>query len=632
MQALLLFLILFPAAVAFLLLATPKGRARQTVVSVSAAVIAAASIILAALVLSRGAPVYFAVGGHAADLLIFAAEVALGVIVTVISIRRKQYLAMALMLAGLIMTVVYEVWLANTVHAESNLFADNLSVVMTLIIGVIGSLIAFFALGYMEEYHHHHEDVPDRSNFFFFIVFAFLGAMNGLIFANNLVWLFFFWEVTTFCSFFLIGYGRDALAVRNSFLALKLNLCGGLAFSAALFFLTLNAHAISLSELHDLPGGAVLLPVALLAFAGLTKSAQMPFSSWLLGAMVAPTPVSALLHSSTMVKAGVYLVIRLSPVFAYVDGGKTVGLFVALVGAVTFLLTSCMAISQNDAKRVLAYSTIANLGLIIVCAGIGNHKLAWAAVMLVIFHAIAKSLLFLSVGTAEHLIGSRQIESMDGLAGYLPRVAAGMVVGIAGMFLAPFGMLISKWATLEGLVDANPILTIFVAFGSAVTLMFWVKWLGKILIVKSAPENVETRVPRTQSLTLAVLSVMTAGVCVLFPLISKYVLEPFIFETYRQIYWQDMNNIATLLIMMATVVVLTVPLVFPGKQERHFRPQYLAGANLAEKEKFHGAMGQDIQISLKSLYLQGIFGESRLFPLGVLSTLILIIIMLGVVV
>ncbi|MDR1603299.1 MAG: NADH-quinone oxidoreductase subunit L [Gracilibacteraceae bacterium] len=625
------FLILFPLAAAFLLLAVPRGRIRTIVVSVSAALIALAAIVLTAQVLGREAQ-FFEAGGHVTDVLIFAAEAALGLIITVISFRRRQYLAAALMLASLIMTVVYEVKLAGEARVTYNLFVDNLSVVMALIIGVIGSLIAFFALGYMEAYHRHHPDVPDRSNFFFFIVFAFLGAMNGLVFANNLLWLFFFWEVTTFCSFFLIGYGRDAVATRNAFLALKFNLIGGLAFSAAICLLTLNAHTVALSELPSAAAGAVLLPVALLAFAGLTKSAQMPFSAWLLGAMVAPTPVSALLHSSTMVKAGVYLVIRLSPVFTFVDGGKTVGLFVALVGAVTFLLASCMAVSQGDAKRVLAYSTIANLGLIILCAGLGGPKLTWAAIMLVIFHAIAKSLLFLAVGTVEHAAGSRQIESMDGLVGYLPRVAAAMIVGIAGMFLAPFGMLISKWATLEGLVDANPILTIFVAFGSAVTLMFWVKWLGKILIIKSAPENIETHVPGTQSVTLGVLSLMTALVCVLFPLVSKYFLEPFILATYSSGYWQNAQNIAILLIMMAVVLILSLPLVFPGQKERSFRPQYLGGANLAAKEKFHGAMGQDIQVTLKSMYLQNIFGESRLFPLGVVSSLILIIIMLGVVV
>jgi ech hydrogenase subunit A len=624
------FLILFPIIIGFLLLITPKGGVRNAVVGFATAVIIAASVALAVQFFGRGAQFFAIEAAHEIDLVIFALEVILGLTITVIAARRRQFLALVLMLAGLALTIVFETFFASGVHVEYALFVDELSVIMALIIGVIGSLIGFFALGYMAEYQHHHQDMPDRSPFFFFVVFAFLGAMNGLVFSNSLVWLFFFWEVTTFCSFFLIGYSRDAQAVQNSFLALKLNLIGGLGFSAALFCLASNAHTLELSSLSGTAAGVVLLPVALLAFAGLTKSAQMPFSAWLLGAMVAPTPVSALLHSSTMVKAGVYLVIRLSPVFVFVEGGEKVGLLVALVGAVTFLLTSCMAIAQNDAKRVLAYSTIANLGLIIVCAGIGTYQLAWAAVMLVIFHAIAKSLLFLSVGTVEHVIGNRRIESMEGLVGYLPMVAMVMVVGIAGMFLAPFGMLISKWATLEGLVVASPLLTIFIAFGSAVTLMFWVKWLGKLLVVKSLPPEPPAPVPRSQAFTLGLLSVFTVLVCVAFPIVSRAYLEPFIYSTYAQVFALDWVDTGILLMMMIAMIVMPVGLTLDDKK-LHYREQYLGGANVAH-ETFHGAMGLEQKLSLKSLYLEGIFGESKLFPLGVALSLILIIIMLGVVV
>ena len=160
----------------------------------------------------------------------------------------------------------------------------------------------------------------------------------------------------------------------------------------------------------------VLIPAALVGFAGLTKAAQMPFSSWLVGAMVAPTPVSALLHSSTMVKAGVYILVRFAPIFQ----GTVIGYTLAFVGAFTFLIASGIAISQTNAKRVLAYSTIANLGLVTACAGIGTAEAIWAAILLIIFHAISKSLMFLSVGTVEHRIRSREIEDMNGLIVRMP--------------------------------------------------------------------------------------------------------------------------------------------------------------------------------------------------------------------
>ncbi|AFV01813.1 Energy-conserving hydrogenase (ferredoxin), subunit A [Dehalobacter sp. UNSWDHB] len=622
-----LFLILFPIVVALLLLILPQPAVRKVIVVLSTIILTVASVYLVVQYFNTGT-VFFNLDNQYIDLGIFAIEIILAVIVIGISLKYKQYLAGLLMLTSAAIMIWFEGSYGEEIQTSYNLFVDNLSLIMTLIIGIISSLIAVFAIGYMKEYHHHKE-VKDRTPFFFFVVFVFLGAMYGVVFANNLMWLYFFWEITTFSSFFLIGYSREEIAVKNAFRALNMNLLGGLGFSIAIVYLFINAHTIELNMLPELASTVVLLPTALLAFAGMTKSAQMPFSSWLLGAMVAPTPVSALLHSSTMIKAGVYLIIRLSPVFAFVDGGSMVGLFVAMVGAVTFVLTAFMAISQSDAKRVLAYSTISNLGLIIVCAGIGTYQLMWAAIMLMIFHAIAKSLLFLSVGTVEHNIGDRIIESMDGLITKMPKIAIGMVIGIAGMFLAPFGMLISKWAALEGLVTANPVLTVFVAFGSAATLFFWTKWLGKLLMVKERPLEFQSKVPRTERFTLTTLAVLTVGVCLLFPLISKYSLEPFIASIYNQTYLLDQGNVIILLIMVGLMVVLPVGLSLTHKNVQ-YKPQYLAGLNTPEKEKFYGSLGLTREITMRSFYLENIFGESKLFKLGVVISIVLIIIMFGV--
>ena len=235
-------------------------------------------------------------------------------------------------------------------------------------------------------------------------MFVFIAAMFGLVFSNNLNWLYFFWEITTLCSFLLIGYSGTGEAIKNSFLALNLNLLGSVAFASAIIWLVAQpGGTLELDKLIMTGGIVALIPAVLISFAGLTKSAQMPFSSWLLGAMVAPTPVSALLHSSTMVKAGVYVIIRFAPVLQ----NTTPGYMIALVGGFTFLFASAIAISKSNAKIVLAYSTIANLGLIVACAGIGTYEAIWAAILLIIFHAVSKCLLFLGTGTIEHRIGEQ---------------------------------------------------------------------------------------------------------------------------------------------------------------------------------------------------------------------------------
>ena len=145
------------------------------------------------------------------------------------------------------------------------------------------------------------------------------------------------------------------------------------------------------------------MPATLIGFAGLTKAAQLPFSSWLLGAMVAPTPVSALLHSS---HDGQGRRLRASSGSRPCSQNTLPGLALGLVGGVTFLVASAVAVTQTNAKRVLAYSTVANLGLVVACGGIGTYEAVWAAILLIIFHAVAKSLLFLGVGTIEHQVHS----------------------------------------------------------------------------------------------------------------------------------------------------------------------------------------------------------------------------------
>ena len=303
----------------------------------------------------------------------------------------------------------------------------------------------------MKDYNRHHLDYKDRRYFFFGMLFLFLGAMMGLIFSSNLIWIYFFWEITSICSFLLIGYNQTDEAMENSFKALWMNLLGGLGFAVAIAYAAISLQVINIQDLvalavsADAKAGLALIPVVFLAFAGLTKSAQLPFSGWLLGAMVAPTPTSALLHSATMVKAGVYLLIRLAPAME----GNLAGMMVTTIGGFTFLVTSMLAISQDDGKKVLAYSTISNLGLITACAGVGMHEAVWAAILLMMFHAVSKSLMFLSVGAVENCTGSRNIEDMHGLIVKLPGLAYVMIIGIAGMFLAPFGMLISKWAALK---------------------------------------------------------------------------------------------------------------------------------------------------------------------------------------
>ena len=238
-----------------------------------------------------------------------------------------------------------------------------------------------------------------------------------------------------------------------------------------------------------------------------------------------------------------------------------VGVIISLVGGVTFLLASAIAIGQSNAKKVLAYSTIANLGLVVACAGIGTQEAVWAAILLIIFHAVAKSLLFLAVGSVEHQKHSRDIEDMSGLISTMPKIAVMMLIGIAGMFLAPFGMLISKWATIHAFVNALPpfgmLLIGLIAYGSGITVFFWAKWMGKLIEVKGKDSALKKEATSPEMFTLYSLSGLTVIVCLLFPLISGFMIEPYLKEVYGTVSGLlSLNNILIMLMMLVLILIL----------------------------------------------------------------------------
>jgi len=628
---LVLTLILVPLAAGLVLLCLKPDLPRKILVSGVTLAVCCGSVALALLPMA-GLPSHvelkdLPVSAHAINLGMLLVEMAMSLFILYVGVRAKKPLIVLLTLAQAGLMVWFE--LTAGAHLEvaqnpQNLFVDKFTVIMALINGLVGGGICIYALGYMREYHEvAHRDVPDRRPLFFALLFIFMGAMFGLIFANNLVWLFLFWEITTLCSFLLIGYTQTEEAKRNALLALVMNLAGGLAFALAIVWLQKKTGSIELQALINYPDKAlVLLPAALLCFAGITKSAQLPFSSWLLGAMVAPTPVSALLHSSTMVKAGVYLVLRMAPLVA----GTKVGMMVALVGAVTFVVGSLAAITTSEAKRVLAWSTVANLGLIVLCGGIGTYEAVWAGILLIIFHAVAKCLLFLCVGVVEHKLHSRNIEDMSGLVVRMPRVAIMMQIGMAGMFLAPFGMLISKWAVLKAVVDAYPSLSVFIAFGSAATLFFWVKWMGKLVEVVGTGERIRKELVLGEAIALYGLSAATALACLLFPLISSRFIEPYIYSVYGQSASLGEGNIIIMTIMMAMVMLFPITFFNYGHGVR-VTDAYLGGANLHSSTRFLGSASAVENVTMHNYYLRSLFDEAWLSRWGVVGSVALLTVM-----
>ena len=623
-------LILLPLVVAILLLLLKQDGVRNALVCVAAAAIAVLSVALAISYLRTGW-IAFSYSSEIVNICCTVFSVLLAVVILSFSIKYKNILVTALAVIQLAGSLVFEFVYSKGIEVQQGLYIDSLSVIMALIIGIIGSGITVYALGYMIDFQHHEpEGAKDRRNIFFAIMYLFLSAMFVIVFANNLSWLFTGWEITTVCSFLLIGYTKTEEAINNAFRQIIFNMLGGIGFLVALYWCAINLHTLDFAEFIKIGlvnPSLVAVPVGFLAFAGLTKAAQMPFHTWLLGAMVAPTPTSALLHSSTMVKAGVFLLIKLAPLFLLCPAPA---IMVILVGGITFVLCSFMAISQSNAKRVLAYSTIANLGLIVACAGVGTAEAIWAAILLTIFHAAAKSLLFLCVGTAEHHIGSRDIESMDLLFDRMPRLARLMMLGIMCMFVAPFGMLIAKWATLVSFVDQGQIaLIIMLAYGSAATFMFWGKWIGKLSGIAGSPENVEITVHKSEWVSLMIMAIIAVVACVCLPAVSNLFVEPYIHgvsHTVGQAITTDNLWISSIL---AVFVVIFLFGGLNGKSKQKRVDVYLAGVNTQnDRRMFTNSLSGESEATVRNFYLDNIFGESKFRRVGEVMCSVIIVVAL----
>lgn len=646
MEIMITFLVGFPFLSALLLAVTKNNKARKGITYASCAAIIFVAVSFAISYFTYGAGALTVnedkmLGSlpvtEIVDYLMVAGECFLVVLITALSIKYKKYYAALLSIAQTGLEFWYEFG-GKKPEAETNfMHIDQLTVVMVLIIAIVGTLITVYACGYMDDYHHHHGDeVKDRRSFFFAIMYVFIGAMFGLVLSNSLLWLYFFWEVTSVCSFLLIGYTKTGEAIHNCFRALWMNLLGGLGMAIGIVILGMKHEITDLQGIIKFGNGAlIVVPVICLAFGALTKSAQLPFSRWLLGAMVAPTPSSALLHSATMVKAGVYLLIRLAPAMS----GQISGYMVGLVGGLTFLAMSMLAITVSDGKKVLAYSTLSNLGLITACAGVGTPETVWAAMFLVIFHAVSKSLLFQTVGSIEHQTGSRDIETMHGLVRRYPLLSWTLVIGIAGMFLAPFGMLVSKWAALKAFVDTglnsgklpesivSTLLVLCICFGSATTLLYWAKWLTTILSSKPNDTAQKNTITKNQWTSLLTHAGMMIVVVFAFPLISMNIIEKYtsmVFNLPSTVLSRE--NIFLTIIMVIFIFVVPALTYFLIAKGRPFAKanRYFNGAGTPDNVGFIDAHGVEKREYLTSWYMEDIFGEHKMYKPSVIVSIVLI--------
>lgn len=377
---------------------------------------------------------------------------------------------------------------------------DALSWVLAMIVTAIGALVLIYCASYFDR------DEPGLGRFAG-ILLGFAGVMFGLVTADNMYLMFVFWEGTSILSYLLIGHYTGRRASRASAMqSLLVTTFGGLAMLVGLVMLHAIAGTANFSEINgsNIESSGVLITALMLILLGVgTKSALMPFHFWLPGAMAAPTPVSAYLHAASMVKAGIYLVLRLVPDFGDVPGFREV---LIVVGVWTMLVGGWRSLRQFDLKLILAYGTVSQLGFMAVIAGFGGRDAGLAALAMVIGHALFKAALFLSVGIIDHRTGTRDIRKLSGLGRKAPVLATTAIIAAASMAgLPPLWGFIAKESIFSAFIvgieqgDAwGWVALVGTAVGSILTFAYTLRFVygafakkPKVGIVGDAKEHVD---------------------------------------------------------------------------------------------------------------------------------------------
>ncbi len=331
-------------------------------------------------------------------------------------------------------TFIFSTAWVQAININLSFNVDGLSLLFALIITGIGALVIIYGGGYLA-----HDEFVGR---FYVYILMFMASMLGVVLSDNVLTIFIFWELTSITSYMLIGYYHEKEESRAAALqALLVTGLGGLALLAGLVMMAIVGGSWEISELltrgEVLRGSDLYLPILTLVLLGaFTKSAQFPFHFWLPNAMAAPAPVSTYLHAATMVKAGIYLMARMSPAL----GGTEAWLYtVTIFGAITMLLAAHLAWQQLDLKRILAYSTVSALGILTMLLGVGSHTAVEAAVVFLIVHSLYKGSLFMVAGAVDHETGTRFIDKLGGLRRLMPITAAiAVLAGLSMSGIPPF--------------------------------------------------------------------------------------------------------------------------------------------------------------------------------------------------
>lgn len=392
----------------------------------------------------------------------------------------------------------------GSVFGRLSFMTDGLGIVLTIIAATIGSLAVLFSTAYMKG--------EKQLGRYYSLILFFIGSMCGLVLSSNLFYTFVFWEITALCSYALISfYNDDPQAVKGGMKAFIITQFGGVGMLAGALLIYGSLHTLDIPtimvRLHEIPANILSLAAFGFLIAAVAKSAQVPLHTWLPDAMEAPTPISALIHAATMVNAGVYLLARFYPAFADVPGWRTA---IIIIAAATALLAAIMASVAYDLKRVLAYSTISQLGYMVYAVGVGD---VFASQYHLLSHAVFKALLFLTAGAIIHSLGTRDMRLMGGVGKKMPFIRNVFIIGALALSGIPFlNGFWSKDSILASGFEHGPLWAYFIMLAAAgITAYYSIRCVWLVFFDEPRSLRHAHPVAAAMRIPLLILAIATAS-------------------------------------------------------------------------------------------------------------------------
>ncbi|MDO9391554.1 MAG: NADH-quinone oxidoreductase subunit L [bacterium] len=402
--------------------------------------------------------------------------------------------------------------LALGLGVNATLVVDGLSVFMAIAASLISTLIIVYSLGYIKDYHYQQE--------YFMMVVLFLGAMMGLVFSANLIFMYVFWEITGICSWRLIGFFRDRPTVLKADKAFLMTFGGAVFMLLGFALVYAQSGTFNMLEMRGLPISG--LAIALITMGIFAKSATLPFHTWLPDAGVAPTPVTALLHAAVLVKIGVYAFARIfNFTFAVPVDWQTILMTVGLLSA---MVSAAAALWDTNIKRILAYSTVSQIGYIFMGLAAFNTIGVAGALLFILMHGLAKGGLFLAAGVIEHGTGTKDITKMGGLFKAMPITAVAFIMCIFSIVgIPPFGGFFSKFMVIQGIIKSGNIAIGSLAIFTAVlTLVYLLRLFNLVFLGEARDHSIHAHKEGTPTMVWVVASLaflsLAAGILVKYPM------------------------------------------------------------------------------------------------------------------